>query len=293
MSILLKSKRKSQFMILLIPVILVFLAILAEPINSTPPEYQSFRRDQVAEYSPLVSDLMRIWIVNVGQGDGILIQLPNKYNYHASLNENSDEESEQIDILIDGGSFKRNNSKRMLDFLRSIYPQSDPIIEHTVITHHDSDHILGFTNILKETTIAVENIFHNGLASYLPKEEIFGTALNLSSTIRKSNRVMARQDSDSGTLKEADLIEDLDKLKQRYRNKDLQGIYKSLAKAIIEKDEPQNILKFDRVWEEAGFIKETEAAKGIDLDDLELKVIWPQKNLKAYKKNDWGKYDKR
>jgi len=66
--------RKNQFVPLLFSLIILTLVILAEPTGFTPPDYKTFGREQCANYSLNPSDLMRIWIVYVGQGDGILSQ---------------------------------------------------------------------------------------------------------------------------------------------------------------------------------------------------------------------------
>ena len=288
MSKLLKSTRKSQFMIPLISVVLLFFVILAESTNSTPPEYKTFRRDQLVNYSPEQNDLMRIWIVYIGQGDGILIQLPTKYNYNTTLDDNSDDNSERIDIMIDGGSHSQANETLMLNFLKSLYHQLPITIEHNVITHHDSDHVRGFTKILEDPNIGIQYIYHNGLASYVLKEEFLENIGSTTKAIRTETRFMARYDNESKILNDADLISGLDELRTRHNNNDFQGIYKNLAKAVVEKEAPQNVSEFNRVWEGQRFVKEVENSIGRNLTDLELQVIWPQQNLKAYQ-GDWGK----
>jgi len=231
---------------------------------------------------------MRIWVVYVGQGDGILIQLPNKYNYDPSPDDNLEEKSERLDIMIDGGSSYSRNKTRMLEFIQSIYPQPSITIEHAVITHHDKDHILGLTTILNGTTIAAQNIYHNGLASYRPTEEILNDIQSSSGAILKKtsgeiNRVMACLESDGVTLKSGYLISNIESLRRKHNRSYFHGIYEDLAQAILEKEEPQNVTAFDRVWEEGRFIEEKETALRSALRDLELEVIWPQENLKKYK----------
>lgn len=65
--------------------------------QAPPPDYTSFDRDQDPDYTPVAANLLRIWMVYVDQGDGLLIQLPPSCNYGAG-------QSERLDILIDGGS---------------------------------------------------------------------------------------------------------------------------------------------------------------------------------------------
>lgn len=288
----LKSTRNTRLMVILIPIVLVILIVLAGPVDPTPPDYKTFGRNHRINYSPEESDLMRIWIVYIGQGDGILIQLPGEYNYDPNPDDNIDEKSERIDIMIDGGSSYSRNKTRMLEFLQSLYPQPEITIEHAVISHHDKDHILGLMSILQEPTIAVHNIYHNGLASYQPKVEILNDIQNSSGAILKKtsgeiNRVMACLESDGETLKSSYLINRKEQLESKHNRGYFHGIYKDFAQAIIEKDEPQNVIRFSRVWEGEIFVKEIEASIRRDLSDIELKLIWPQKNLKAYK--DWDK----
>lgn len=283
-----KSPRNTQRIILLTCVFLVSLVSWAVTSSSTPPEYKTFRRDQLVNYSPENRDLMRIWIVYVGQGDGILIQLPTKYNYDTIFDDNSDDNSERIDIMIDGGSHSQENETLMLNFFKSLYHQLPITIEHSVITHHDSDHVKGLMRILEDPTIGVQYIYHNGLASYVLKDEFLENIGATSKAIRTGNRFMARYDSESKILNEADLISGLNKLRKGHNNNDFHRIYKNLAKAIIEKKEPQNVSEFNRVWEGERFVKEIEGSIGRNLADLEFQVIWPQQNLNAYG-SDWGK----
>lgn len=283
-----QSIQKTHLKNMLILVILVILAVSAVPENSTPPKYKTFGRKQQVNHTPKLGDLMRIWIVYVGQGDGILIQMPSKFNYQSLLSDNSDESSERIDILIDGGSHSPSNETRMRDFLKSLYPQSTMSIEHAVITHHDSDHVTGLTKILNDSLIGVQYIYHNGLASYAIKDEILNYIGSNSNSISTTNRFMARIESDGETLNEDDLIDGINKLRQRHNDNDFHRIYKNLAKAIIDKEEPQNVSEFIRAREGERFIKDVEGSQGRILTDIELQIIWPQQNLKSYK-NNWGK----
>ncbi|GAF67517.1 unnamed protein product, partial [marine sediment metagenome] len=283
--------RNTKLTVKLIPIILVILVVLAGAVDPTPPKYDTFKRDQRVSYSPDESDIMRIWIVYVAQGDGILIQLPEKFNYDPDPDDSNEEKSERLDVMIDGGSFYSKNDIRMREFLKSIYPQPEITIEHAVITHHDSDHIRGLTRILKEPTIAVQNIYHNGLASYRPKEDILEDIQNSVKAIYdtssgKIKRVMACLENDKKTIKSSYLINGLDVLRSKFSQEYLHGLYDDLAREIVEKDEPEAVGAFSRVWEGEKFIKETEASVREDLSDIELKLIWPRRDLEAYK--DWS-----
>ena len=75
------ARRLSHFTSLLIGTCLIVLMVSSPPSYSAPPAYASMQREQVLEYQMAAEDVMRIWVIYVGQGDGILIQLPSKYSY--------------------------------------------------------------------------------------------------------------------------------------------------------------------------------------------------------------------
>lgn len=80
----------------------VFSIVLGQAA-ATPPEYKSFGRAQKKDYTPKPEDLLRIWMIYVEQGDGLLIQLPPKFNYDPDESDDDTTRSERIDVLIDGG----------------------------------------------------------------------------------------------------------------------------------------------------------------------------------------------
>ena len=140
----------------------------------TPPEYKSFDRDQRIT-SPITDpdSVLRIWMIYVDQGDSLLVQLPTRFNYDPNELDGTDANSERIDVLIDTGSSPTSESGRARAFVKALYPET-PTIEHAVITHHDQDHVVGMVPILNDKSITVENIYHNGLASYRPGVMIAG-----------------------------------------------------------------------------------------------------------------------
>lgn len=92
-------------------------------------------------------DSLRIWFLDVGQGDAILIQTPGKKQ-----------------VLIDGGPGKDTN------FLLSRYlPFWDRKIEAIFLTHPDADHSNGLIEILK--TYDVDNFYSS---FYLFQAKDFG-----------------------------------------------------------------------------------------------------------------------
>jgi beta-lactamase superfamily II metal-dependent hydrolase len=259
--------------------------VLLLPSNglSSPPDYKTFGRDQLSDYNCKQNELLRIWVVYVGQGDGILIQLPPKYNYDPDPDDGIDAKSERIDVLIDGGSYRGSNANRMLAFLQTLYDPTSIIIENAVITHHDLDHIKGATAILNEPTVSIENIFHNGLASYRYAGRIKTAVDNAAGSIVKKSsnkivRVLATTEADKETVQNSILINNKMALKKSYDEDLLHAIYKDLAAAILEKEEPQGVGTFERVWENSEFIPNT--------DDIRFQVMWPPQKLSVY--SDWG-----
>ena len=124
------------------PVVILILFLCVPYTVGTPPNYKSFKRDQRTNHQINPDDLMRIWIVYVGQGDGILIQLPGKCNYDPDSADDVTSRTETVDIMIDGGSHSPQNETLMENFLLGLY-DAPAIIEHAVITHHDGDHVKG------------------------------------------------------------------------------------------------------------------------------------------------------
>ena len=119
-------------------------------------------------------------------------------------------------------------------FLAELYPDG-ATIEHTVITHHDEDHVAGFTNLLRAGDLRFEHVYHNGLVSYrsgaLPRDD--GVSL-----VRDGARDMARVILDGGrrVLHPDDLLDSLGELESLLESGLLQGpaaVYRRLADALL------------------------------------------------------------
>lgn len=123
----------------------IFWLLFTRTGFATPPDYQTFGRLQRSDYAHCDKDLLRIWVVYAGQGDGMLIQLPKKYNY---------DPDDGVDALL------------MLDILQTLYDFSRIHIENAIITLHDSDPVRGLTAILNKPSFSAGTIYHNGPASY-------------------------------------------------------------------------------------------------------------------------------
>ena len=282
-----KRAKKSILSSQIIFCLLIFIFIFTGTASSTPPIYKTIKREQSESYSPQNEDLMRIWIVHVDQGDGMLIQLPRKYNY----NLNNSGTSEQMDVLADGGSFDSGNEKLMMIFLHALYPQSPITVEHMILTHHDSDHVRGLTRILFDPTITVHHIYHNGLASYRPQKEILSDIQKSNGAIldkkkNKIQKIMAALEQDGQTLKSKYIIGNLSQLRSKYDQDAFVDLYQDFAQAVIEKTAPHAVTDFPRVWEAQRFVSEAEASERKRLPDIDFRVIWPLEELNSYK-NAW------
>ena len=256
---------------------------------ATPPEYKTFDRDQRIDYTPDPEELLRIWMVYVGQGDGLLIQLPPKYNYDPNPGDEDDAPTERIDILIDGGATPTQEASRMTAFIERLYGDGTATIEHVVITHHDQDHVSGLTYLLANSEFTVESIYHNGLASYRRGARDFSVFPGRGQLVKTSSKVMAVRDpADRSLLREEDMIEDIDELIGAFGDDDLHFVYHQLAEAVVGHRERNGELSFDRVKAEDPFILERELERGREMVDSELAIdlIWPLDRTRYY--GGWG-----
>ena len=91
---------------------------------------------------------LKMFFVDVGQGDGTLIECP------------------QGILVVDGGqgsgfhAFLRHRYRPLIDAGESIH------IEAMVMSHPDADHYMGLERILEDPDFTVGTIYHNGLMRY-------------------------------------------------------------------------------------------------------------------------------
>ncbi|MCK4790111.1 MAG: hypothetical protein KAV87_40610, partial [Desulfobacteraceae bacterium] len=258
----------------------------------SPPEYKSFHREQRIDYQPDPDNLMKIWMVYVGQGDGLLIQLPPKCDYDSDSTDGVSSRTETVDVLIDGGSHKTQNETLMESFLLDLY-DAPAIIEHVVITHHDSDHVKGLIRILAGNSVGVESIYHNGLASYRQGKRGFSNSTTATEAVRyisggqlvRGMAFLEPDDDDQGKkLREDCLINTKQDLQQRLNNNEFHGIYHDLAIAVVDEEDPIEVIRFQRCVEKGPFIEEREAEldRGVDLASIEFELIWPLQRARKY-----------
>ncbi len=269
-------------------ILLTFILLCPAIVWSLPPNYISFNRTQAIAPKISESEILRIWMIYVGQGDGILIELPDSYDTERLDNETGDDVTDPTNILIDAGSYYSGNSDRAAAFLNSLYREGTTI-EHAIISHHDSDHVKGLTAILEDDSITVGEVYHNGLASYRAGQRIDDNAPQFNSdqcpnnAICKMNsggvtRAMATY-SESGHIEPAYLVENLSVLRRRYEANVLQGVYDNLAEALLINVEPEPVTQFKRLHTGDQILLSGQQVK--------LEVVWPQSTLSQYGK-DWG-----
>ncbi len=273
--------------------VMVAMLLPVGDVRADPSDFSSFGRVQKIDHQFNQRDLMRIWVVFVNQGDGILIQLPEKYNYDSNPNDSDPRRQERLEILIDGGTFEgREDQQRMLRFLQALY-RRDPVIEYGVISHHDSDHVTGLRRIFDESDTVIQTLFHNGLASWRSGAKDFRDSTSASEAViskrgGKLSRGMAFVDGDE--LDSSYLITSRAALSRAKRNNLLQGVYENLAEGILSRTGRDRVASFARARSGGSFIAEREARldRGVDLSGLRFDVIWPRNRLRPYKSRNWG-----
>lgn len=236
---------------------LVVVLLIMMPAAALPPDYQSFRREQSASYEPDVDKLLRIWVTNVGQGDGIVVQLPDEAAHNHG----------RVDVIIDGGP-----GKALAAFLKNLYFDEDPIvIEHLVLTHHDQDHIAGLIAILEDDRFHVEKVHHNGLVSYDP--DAFADNDNSDfNVLDDDNRALGRWRSGliQPTLVADDLLDSLEDIRSAHTEGRLTSVWERFAEALIEHAQRNQTLQVNRVVRGDSILESSVDANGINID-----VLWP------------------
>lgn len=267
-------------------VLVALLVTRAASANATPPDYRSLHRVQKAVHTPDPDKIMRIWIVYVGQGDGMVIQMPHSYDYDPD-SDDGDDRLERFDIVIDGGSAESRNADNLHEFLRALYP-GDFMVEHAVITHHDQDHVLGLERVLADASVSVLNVFHNGLASFLP--EVLSNGSERDAVVKRNRagnvaRVMAEISENGISLERDFLIESRADLEAR--ESEFQGVYANLANAVLSA--PNDVANFRRAFVGGDFIGEVEEKEyGSPLSDVQFRMLWPLETPRQFNSKSWS-----
>lgn len=174
-----------------------------------------------------------------------------------------------------------------------------PLLEHAVITHHDKDHITGFSYLLERSDATFDTVYHNGLASYRPGHCRFPTDqrpdraavyVYRGPRLRKGMAFLyPAGHPHAGKLDETYLTSDIAGLRDAFDREDLQGLYQRSAEAVLSCADAGELSAFDRVNTDTPFISERAGQRGVDLSGVEFEVLWPPEYLSPYRGKDWGK----
>ncbi len=113
---------------------------------------------------PWVAQPLRVWMLDVGQGDAFLIEFPTGEQW-----------------LIDGGP-----DDTVLAKLGSVLPPWDRKIDALVLTHADADHVTGFVSVLDRYEIGT--VYESGVRAHTPPDEAFVSQLKTEE--RLSHRIL-------------------------------------------------------------------------------------------------------
>jgi beta-lactamase superfamily II metal-dependent hydrolase len=243
---------------------------------ATPPVYQTFAREQAISRTIDPAKLLRIWIIYIGQGDSVLIQMPEALS----------PAGQRADVLVDGGP----SGAQLLTFLTRLYGTTCCEIENVVLTHHDNDHVAGITALAKNSKVGITRVFHNGLASYQPNKRGFGS-LDSGDTDRAMfsikeghiDRGMAFYEGDGFTLTPTFLVSDVGAMRTALGTGDFEGIYDEFARALTSKTLPHPVMRVDFAHRGATILPQFPALGGTAA--VALDAIWPRDNPRKYGSN--------
>ena len=122
------------------------------------------RRGFVRKSDVRDTPVFKVFFVDVGQGDGVIVESPEGV------------------MLVDGGP--NMNLYRFLCYrYRNILKTDKVRINAMVVSHPDYDHFNGLTAVLKDDRFEIGTIFHNGIIRYDPKNVPAGKEMDLGNTI--------------------------------------------------------------------------------------------------------------
>lgn len=134
---------------------------------------------------------LKIHIIDVGQGDSILIQTPHNKN-----------------ILVDGGNEDSDSIVK-----RYLKKQNVDVVDYLIVTHHDSDHIGGLDNIINN--FEVKSIYmpeykhdstsYSNLISACSKKNLYINYLYKNDTLHIDNNIILSVLSPSFIQKDSNL----------------------------------------------------------------------------------------
>jgi beta-lactamase superfamily II metal-dependent hydrolase len=95
-------------------------------------------------------DYLKLFFVDVGQGDGCLIEAPGKR------------------LLVDGGQYARNLKSYLTKWKYKWLIKAGHRVrfDAVIVSHFDADHFAGLTSIIKDNNFEFGTIYHNGIARF-------------------------------------------------------------------------------------------------------------------------------
>ena len=183
------------------------------------------------------TSILKVFFVDVGQGDAVLIESPNGV------------------IIVDGGP-----NKGLHKFLRHRYwpilkEQQSIHIDAVVVSHPDADHFNGLTHLLKDKKFTFGSIYHNGILRF-----------------RRGQR-----DFDLGKLTGAkpgvltELVDDLEDIEKYVGQDVLMAQFERFWKAAIEAKSDGRLNQVHRVTNRNDYLK----GFGTGKDQLTVSVLGP------------------
>ncbi|MCP4706181.1 MAG: hypothetical protein GY865_16400 [candidate division Zixibacteria bacterium] len=261
-----------KFLFKITPKFLFVLLLFSTVAYTTPSFISEVDRDQYEEYNPSENNIMRIWIAYVGQGDGILIQLPKKIKPDSETLDNI------IDITIDGGA--NTFFGKFLDKLYDDYESY--LINYSIITHFDDDHFNGLNHMMKRESAIFDRFYHGGQAIF--KKGYWSDETTKLAGAKK--RFMGN--FPNGKMSAKYMIKDFKDLKKHHP----EGYYKRYGEFVtnliqIDNSYEENTV-YNRVYYTDDHQNDLETQINGLSSDLELTLLWPNKTLYNYK-NIWSK----
>lgn len=260
------------------------LAMLAAATGSlaAPPDVPGISRTQSRTPAGIATQQrLRIWFIDIGQGDAILVELPESVSLALG-----NPAGDPVNLLIDGGASPVNLAKKTPEFLHRLYGVQGATIEHMVLTHHDRDHVVGLTRVLEDETIAVSNVYVSGLAAFRRGVRDIPLTGNAGGFIGDKNRSLGRFTS-TGLLEASYLVDTFGVLKARVAAGELTSDYGNFAAAIVEKSKPSKVQTFQQACFGCGALDAIQAPKSGARPAFSLTTIWPMKRPRGY--SQWDK----
>ena len=131
----LKKSHKKLYFTLLAIVVLIVLALFLVDRFYMPLEdlYKKIFKKETAQTAVSGENDLKVHFVDVGQGDAIIIQLPDGKN-----------------MIIDGGDTRTDNWNKLKSYIEKL---EITVFDYLMLTHTDADHVGGLDNVFGITEV--------------------------------------------------------------------------------------------------------------------------------------------